>query len=138
VDALDGVEGSGSRASRDSVPMRLEADGVPVANAQATASPTRQEIQNLMWAAVGLERDAVALRAALDTLHGWQVTGTALPELEERNLLDLARITAHAALVREESRGAHDRSDAPETREEWRHSLVWTLQPAIAAEEVPA
>ncbi|HTN59308.1 MAG TPA: L-aspartate oxidase, partial [Protaetiibacter sp.] len=116
VDALDGVEGSGSRASRDSVPMRLEADGVPVANAQATASPTRQEIQNLMWAAVGLERDAVALRAALDTLHGWQVTGTALPELEERNLLDLARITAHAALVREESRGAHDRSDAPETR----------------------
>jgi L-aspartate oxidase len=138
VDALDGVEGSGSRASRDSVPMRLEADGVPVANAQATASPTRQEIQNLMWAAVGLERDAVALRAALDTLHGWKVTGTTLRELEDRNLLDLARITAHAALVREESRGAHDRSDAPETREEWRRSLVWTLQPAITAEEVPA
>ena len=61
-----------------------------------------------------------------------------LPELEDRNLLDLARITAHAALVREESRGAHDRSDAPEAREAWRHSLVWTLQPAIAAEEVPA
>lgn len=91
-----------------------------------------------MWAAVGLERDAVALRAALDTLHGWKVTGTTLRELEDRNLLDLARITAHAALVREESRGAHDRSDAPEAREEWRHSLVWTLQPAIAAEEVPA
>src|SRR5690606_36468407 len=101
-------------------------------------TPTRQEIQNLMWAAVGLQRDAVALRAALDTLHGWQVTGTALPELEDRILTDLARITAHAALVREESRGAHDRSDAPETREEWRHSLVWTLQPAIAAEAVPA
>jgi L-aspartate oxidase len=160
VDALDGVAGGSGgegRASRDRVSTLLAAGfetppaaapqpagGVPAAGthpaggAPAATTPTRQEIQNLMWAAVGLERDAVALRAALDTLHGWQVTGTALPELEDRNLLDLARITAHAALVREESRGAHDRSDAPETREEWRHSLVWTLQPAIAAEEVPA
>src|SRR5690606_17564968 len=138
VDALDGVAGSETRASRDSVSTLLEADGVPVAGAQATTTPTRQEIQNLMWAAVGLERDAVALGAALDTRRGWRVTGTTLRELEDRNLLDLARITAHAALVREESRGAHDRSDAREAREEWRHSLVWTLQPAIAAEEVPA
>jgi L-aspartate oxidase len=160
VDALDGVAGGSggeTRASRDSVSTLLAAGfetppaaapqpagGVPTAGTHpvggvpAATTPTRQEIQNLMWAAVGLERDAVALRAALDTLHGWKVTGTTLPELEDRNLLDLARITAHAALVREESRGAHDRSDAPETREEWRHSLVWTLQPAIAAEEVPA
>lgn len=141
VDALDGVaEGAGgeTRASRDSVSMPLEADGVLAAAPRPATTPTRQEIQNLMWAAVGLERDAVALRAALDTLHGWEVTGTALPELEDRNLLDLARIVARAALVREESRGAHDRSDASERREEWRHSLVWTRQPAIAAEEVPA
>jgi L-aspartate oxidase len=149
VDALVGVAGGSggeARASRDRVSTLLEAGfetppaaaPQPAGGVPAATTPTRQEIQNLMWAAVGLERDAVALRAALDTLHGWQVTGTALPELEDRNLLDLARITAHAALVREESRGAHDRSDAPETREEWRHSLVWTLQPAIAAEEVPA
>jgi L-aspartate oxidase len=149
VDALDGVAGGSggeARASRDRVSTLLAAGfetppaaaPQPAGGVPAATTPTRQEIQNLMWAAVGLERDAVALRAALDTLHGWQVTGTALPELEDRNLLDLARITAHAALVREESRGAHDRSDAPETREEWRHSLVWTLQPAIAAEEVPA
>jgi L-aspartate oxidase len=167
LDGVAGGSGGEGRASRDRVSTLLAAGfetppaaapqpaggvraaapqpagGVPAAAPQPAggapaATPTRQEIQNLMWAAVGLERDAVALRAALDTLHGWQVTGTALPELEDRNLLDLARITAHAALVREESRGAHDRSDAPETREEWRHSLVWTLQPAIAAEEVPA
>jgi L-aspartate oxidase len=160
VDALDGVAGGSggeTRASRDRVSTLMAAGfetppaaapqpagGVPTAGTPpvggvpAATTPTRQEIQNLMWAAVGLERDAVALRAALDTLHGWQVTGTTLPELEDRNLLDLARITAHAALVREESRGAHDRSDAPETREEWRRSLVWTLQPAITAEEVPA
>ncbi len=160
VDALDGVAGGSggeTRASRDRVSTLMAAGfetppeaapqpagGVPAAAPQpaggvpAATIPTRQEIQNLMWAAVGLERDAVALRAALDTLHGWQVTGTTLPELEDRNLLDLARITAHAALVREESRGAHDRSDAPETREEWRHSLVWTLQPDTAKQEVPA
>jgi L-aspartate oxidase len=91
-----------------------------------------------MWSAVGLERDATTLRAALDSLAGWRVTGASVPELEERNLLDLARIVAHAALVREESRGAHDRTDIPETRERWRHSLVWTLQPAAETAEVLA
>jgi L-aspartate oxidase len=101
-------------------------------------APTRADIQNLMWAAVGLERDATALRASLATLDSWQVTGETLPELENRNLLDLARIVAHAALVREESRGAHDRSDAPGTRDEWRHSLVWTLDPATLPTARPA
>src|SRR5690606_16979506 len=120
-----GGSGGEARASRDRVSTLLAAGfetppaaapqpagGVPAAAPQpaggvpAATIPARQEIQNLMWAAVGLERDAVALRAALDTLHGWKVTGTTLRELEDRNLLDLARITAHAALVREESRGA--------------------------------
>ncbi|MBN9141814.1 MAG: L-aspartate oxidase [Micrococcales bacterium] len=108
----------------------------PVAG--APRSPDRRDIQNLMWAAVGLERDAVALRAAVETLAGWEVQGTTVAELEERNLLDLARIVTHAALIREESRGAHDRTDRPETREEWRYSLGWRLVAATRPEEVPA
>lgn len=100
--------------------------------------PARQDIQNLMWAAVGLERDAIALRAALETLQGWEISGTTVRELEDRNLLELARLTTHAALVREESRGAHERGDHPGAREQWRHALAWTLQSSTVAEEVPA
>jgi len=121
-----------SRSSSGRSP-RIE---TPAASAHTT--PNRRDIQNLMWAAVGLERDALALRTALETFDGWHVDGDKVEELENRNLLDLARITAHAALVREESRGAHDRTDAPEAREEWRHALVWTRASAPQPEEVPA
>jgi L-aspartate oxidase len=137
VDALDAepasldVETAATRPTESAVYDRR-------AGGEGADAPTRADIQNLMWAAVGLERDATALRASLATLDSWQVTGEALPELENRNLLDLARIVAHAALVREESRGAHDRSDAPGTRDEWRHSLVWTLDPATLPTARPA
>ncbi len=104
----------------------------------APRSPARVDIQNLMWAAVGLERDAATLRAAAETLAEWRLAPTSVSELEDRNLLDLARIVTHAAIVREESRGAHDRTDAPETRPEWRHSLAWRRETAAVTEEVPA
>ncbi|PZQ91738.1 MAG: L-aspartate oxidase [Leifsonia xyli] len=89
--------------------------------------PLRADIQQLMWAAVGLERDAATLRAALDTLAGWEVAGEGTASLENRNLLDLARIVTRAALVREESRGAHDRTDFPDTRDAWAYSFAWRL-----------
>ena len=91
-----------------------------------------------MWAAVGLERDAETLRAAAATLVEWEADGTTVAALEERNLLNLARIVTHAALVREVSRGAHDRTDFPESREVWRHSLAWRREDAVVTLEVPA
>ncbi len=126
---LEVVPRSGSAASASRSPR-------PVAGVAGAA--TRADIQNLMWAAVGLERDATTLRTAAETLAEWSVDATTVAGLEDRNLLDLARIVTHAALVREESRGAHDRTDAPETREEWRHSLAWRLEAAALTEEVPA
>jgi len=38
---------------------------------------------------------------------------------EERNILDVARLIAHCALAREESRGAHQREDFPQTDAAW-------------------
>jgi L-aspartate oxidase len=137
VDALDAGPAAVLVGTAPARPIESAVYDRRAGGARADA-PTRADIQNLMWAAVGLERDATALRASLATLDSWQVTGETLPELENRNLLDLARIVAHAALVREESRGAHDRSDAPGTRDEWRHSLVWTLDPATRAAARPA
>ena len=108
-----------------------------LALADDTRTPTRAEIQGLMWAAAGLERDAERLRLAAETLAGWECRGETVAELEDRNLLDLARIVVHAALVREESRGAHERVDHPETRDSWQHSLAWT-HPARVLEGTPA
>ncbi|MFT4029956.1 MAG: L-aspartate oxidase [Protaetiibacter sp.] len=113
-------------------------DTPPAAATQSPGGAARADIQNLMWAAVGLERDAETLRAAAATLAEWEADGATVAELEERNLLDLARIVTHAALVREESRGAHDRTDIPQTREAWRYSLAWRLEPAGRPAEVPA
>ncbi|GGI48600.1 L-aspartate oxidase [Agromyces flavus] len=73
----------------------------------------RAELQRLMWDHVGLERDASGLAAASARLDGWRA-----PEpvdrrtAEDRNLLDLARLTVAAALARTESIGAHTRRDA--------------------------
>jgi L-aspartate oxidase len=45
---------------------------------------------------------------------------------EDANLLDLARVTVASALAREESRGAHHRSDHPDSRPELARSVVWS------------
>ncbi|MGR0318274.1 L-aspartate oxidase [Agromyces sp. ZXT2-3] len=81
----------------------------------------RGELQRLMWDRVGLERDAAGLAEASARLDGWRAP---LPvdrrSVEDRNLLDLARLTAAAALARTTSVGAHTRTDATsvtETRE---------------------
>jgi succinate dehydrogenase/fumarate reductase flavoprotein subunit len=44
--------------------------------------------------------------------------------LEVRNMLDTAEMSTRAALMREESRGLHQRSDFPEAREEWLKHII--------------
>ena len=45
--------------------------------------------------------------------------------LEVRNMLDAAEMSVRAALMREESRGLHQRTDFPETKAEWlKHILI--------------
>jgi L-aspartate oxidase len=74
----------------------------------------REALQVLMWEHVGLERDATGLGAASARLAAWLA-----PEVrdrrtaEDRNLLELARLTVAAALARTGSVGAHFRSDDP-------------------------
>jgi L-aspartate oxidase len=47
------------------------------------------------------------------------------PSLELSNLLLCARIVTEAALLRQESRGAHFRSDFPDTLDSWRHNIIF-------------
>ena len=85
----------------------------------------RATLQKLMWDNAGLYRSAAELQEAASLLASWTSTGESVAALEDGNLLDLARIVVHAALAREESRGAHYRVDFPETSPAFEKHLSW-------------
>ncbi len=97
---------------------------------------TREALQTLMWQQAGIERDATGLRNAASQLAHWAATGTSMHELENANLLTIARALVQAALAREESRGAHDRTDFPARSAAFEHSLVY--QQTVATVELEA
>ena len=72
----------------------------------------RVALQALMWEHVGLERGGAGLAAASAMLDSWRApVPSDRRAAEDRNLLDLARLTVAAALTRRESVGAHFRVD---------------------------
>lgn len=79
---------------------------------------TRYLVQEVMWHKVGLIREATGLKEAIAELTA---LAERAPNTRTRNFTELARLIAQAALWREESRGAHFRSDFPERDDErWR------------------
>ncbi|HET8943153.1 MAG TPA: FAD-binding protein, partial [Dehalococcoidia bacterium] len=93
--------------------------------------PSREAIQALMWDSVGIVRDGAGLSQAQSSLAAWQsrmAAPTDRPSQEAADLLTCGRLTTEAALIREESRGAHYRTDFPEPREEWRRHVVFRRQ----------
>ncbi len=92
------------------------------------APPDRASLQSLMWDKVGIVRDGSGLAAAAAALGAWQRAQPRphdRPSHELANLLVAGRLMAEAALIREESRGAHYRTDFAETREEWRRHITF-------------
>lgn len=81
---------------------------------RATETVERERLRELMWQRVGLERDAAGLAAASARLDAWRAPDVRdRRTAEDRNLLDLARLTVAAAQARRESVGAHFRTDDP-------------------------
>ncbi len=82
----------------------------------ASALVDRSALQELMWDAAGLYRSGARLEGAAEVLAGWRpasAEAASIADLENRNLLELARLVVDAALQRRESRGAHFRTDFP-------------------------
>ncbi|MBM7831340.1 L-aspartate oxidase [Agromyces cerinus] len=92
-----------------------EAAGSPDTAAVVHGVPVdRDELQALMWSHVGLERDEEGLAAASARLDAWRALEPVdRRSAEDRNLLDLARLTVAAARARRASCGAHFRTDDP-------------------------
>jgi len=77
---------------------------------------SRSDLQQLMWDAAGLSRNAVDLSEAVGELATWRAPDvTDAKSTEDANLLVVARAVVASALARQESRGGHFRSDFPHT-----------------------
>ena len=106
----------------------------------------RQTLRRMMATHVGIVRHADGLRLAANGLADLQRQADAagsgsnfdftalLHGCELQNMLAVARLVTLAALRREESRGAHFRSDFPNAREEWRQRQVLSLANLDAAD----
>jgi len=102
-----------------------------------------EEVRRRTWEALGLERNATGLEDLLEFLETVRRPGVETPadreDAEDRNLVDVARAMAVSALFREESRGAHFRTDFPETDDaRFRgHTLLEPAGPRLVDVEVP-
>jgi L-aspartate oxidase len=85
-------------------------------------------LQSLMWDKVGIIRSGKSLEEAASILATWE---SLLPQPSDRpsyelnNLVLCARLVTEAALLRKESRGAHFRTDFPQTSLEWQRHIVF-------------
>ncbi|MGH7536638.1 MAG: L-aspartate oxidase, partial [Gemmatimonadales bacterium] len=125
-------------AGRRSAKSRVEG-AQTVAPPPAEVQRMAADLSRTMWMKVGIRRDGPALSAALEQIRSWAaslVPGPVRREgIEARNLVLLGEMVCRAALEREESRGAHFRSDFPGPREEWRRHLA--VRAPAPAEDVP-
>jgi L-aspartate oxidase len=87
----------------------------------------RSDLALIMTTSAGPLRDGDGLHAGLAQLADWPLLADAAePEaITAANAALTARLIMASALLREESRGGHFRSDFPESREAWRaHSVL--------------
>ncbi len=120
--------------------IRARFEAIRSATGRENVADIRREMQTLMMANVGVFRTEQLCQDAFDKLQAlrkrWQnisimdkgkrFNTELLEAFELGNLLDLALVTASAALARTESRGGHARDDYPKRDDaNWlRHSLA--------------
>jgi L-aspartate oxidase len=87
------------------------------------------ELKNLMWSKAGVIRGGAGLSQALENINRWSSDSglfSTRREIEGLNLLTIADLICRSALAREESRGAHYRTDFPQRNDSkfCKHSLI--------------
>ena len=97
----------------------------------------KNNIKQLMWQKVAIVREEKTLNEALkellemkeelvnlDVSDKKQYNSDLVTALEVINMVEICILTVKSAILRRESRGAHFRSDFPETKDEWKKSIV--------------
>ncbi len=98
-----------------SLPSVREIDGGPPASLE-DAEKLRSSLRRVMWGKVGLARTGDSLAGALGQFSRWERLVSrpfaSRRDLEVKNMVQVARCVAEAALWRADSVGAHYRADA--------------------------
>ncbi len=97
----------------------------------------KDNIKNLMWENVAIVRDEKTLNEALKQLlemqkdldnldvgDNTQYNTDLVTALEVINMVEICILIVKSAILRRESRGAHFRSDFPESIDEWKKSII--------------
>ena len=97
----------------------------------------KDNIKNLMWENVAIVRDEKTLNDALKQLlemqkdldnldvgDNTQYNTDLVTALEVINMVEICILIVKSAILRRESRGAHFRSDFPESIDEWKKSII--------------
>ncbi|WP_415382913.1 L-aspartate oxidase [Halosimplex sp. TS25] len=137
--AADG-DGAGRDERTDALHARAGAhfgDLAALSGRDGTHDPEAllDDVRDLLWTHAGILRDGEGLREALDELVGVRdrASNLAVGDRTDRSFefaldlgfaLTVAEAVLRGALEREESRGAHFRTDYPETDPAWRRSVV--------------
>lgn len=102
----------------------------PISNSDYNIKKLKSKLKEIMWNKVGIIRNEKDLTKALDEIselkREFQRNRKCLniQEYEYRNMLTAAELVTKCALERKESRGAHSRSDFPQTNETAVHSNI--------------
>ena len=85
------------------------------------STAVKKRVKRIMWERVGILRERNSLQRAL---REFETIASGRLSPSSRNFVSLGSLVATAALWREESRGAHFRTDFPRSDEKWRvHSV---------------
>lgn len=124
-------EGAGPASSASTVPLRMESTEF---SGDPRVPETRGELQAANWRNLGIVRSWQGLADALTqrkSLHngsahaaGAGLGSLDIAEMEDANLQLVTALIARAAMLREESRGAHYREDFPAADERWQGHIV--------------
>ena len=85
--------------------------------------------RSIMWKQVGVYRDKNSLNKALKKIKEWDKTISkcfldSIDQMETANILTMALLITYSALLREESRGSHQRSDFPLEDKKWQKKEI--------------
>jgi len=129
---------------------RAEVDALLAADGPENARVLQRALRDTMTSRAGVVRDADGLKAGISELAGLEQRIADLgvhPDIagyqDLAHAFDLkasvlaARATLDAALVREETRGCHNRSDFPELDPSLQVNLVWSGPGDIVKEPIP-
>ncbi|MGD0093398.1 MAG: L-aspartate oxidase [Planctomycetota bacterium] len=121
--------------SQPTFPEKRVRPVLPRDNLPLDVADVRNSLRSLVSRSAGLVRDGETMAGALQMLDFWQKyvyaeEFTSVAGLELQNMLACAQLILRSALKRQESRGAHFRSDFPDTND-----LKWKRHSTISREE---